>query len=180
MVCRTGIWSVIQRALVNVFFVNGHFGMERVQDPFTGYRPLLAGERVRLVASASVRLFVCLLVERTSRKIYCFQPKVLVCVCNLSLFPQVAHWRLITLLIIMIWSYFIIGYCLPEIELFIIVAYLPPLLVGSYAPESDQSGTSPHVRYISSGLYMCLWTPYKDALWCLKFDRGRGCITFKN
>ena len=32
-----------------------------------------------------------------------------------------------------------------------LVTYLPPLLVGSYAPETDQSGTSPVVRYISSG-----------------------------
>ncbi len=63
-----------------------------------------------------------------------------------------------------------------------IVSYKTPHLEGSYAPITDHSKTAPYVRYISSGLYikvialenfsMCLWTPYKDALWCLKFDQG--------
>ncbi len=73
----------------------------------------------------------------------------------------------------------------PGFPIFLIVSYLTPVLVGSYAPVTDHSKTAPYVRYISSGLYikilalenfsMCLWTPYKDALWCLEFDRGRVC-----
>ena len=44
-----------------------------------------------------------------------------------------------------------------------VVSYLPPILVGSYAPETDQSGTSPHVRYISSGHYIKIFQKFSMA-----------------